>query len=127
MVLLSACGVVGGQEVVVEVPGGDAGRGEAAIQQYGCNSCHTIPGVPQANATVGPPLTDWALRRYIAGTLLNNPENLITWIRFPQSIEPGSVMPDMGVTESDARDIAAYLYTLNRTSVFKILGMKDSP
>jgi cytochrome c1 len=61
---------------------------------------------------VGPPLTDWAQRRYIAGLLPNTPENLVKWLRYPQDVEPGTVMPNMDVTEQDARDMAAYLYTL---------------
>jgi cytochrome c1 len=65
--------------------------------------------VPGADAEVGPPLTGFGRRGYIAGELPNNPENLQRWIRSPQSVEPGTVMPDLGVTESDARDIAAFL------------------
>jgi cytochrome c len=96
------------------VPGGNPDRGWQAIQDYGCITCHTIPGVPRADALVGPPLTHWADRSYIAGRLTNSPENLILWIQFPQSVDPGNAMPDMGVTDQDAHDIAAYLYTLRR-------------
>jgi cytochrome c1 len=42
----------------------------------------------------------------------DTPDHLIAWIRRPQSVEPGHVMPDMGVTAGDATDIAAFLYTL---------------
>ena len=94
------------------MPGGDAELGAEYIQAYGCTACHTIPGIPEADALVGPPLTGWAQRTYIAGALPNTPENLIQWLRNPQQIEPGTVMPDMGVTEQAARDIGAYLYTL---------------
>jgi len=94
------------------VPGGDAARGRRALVRYGCGTCHTIPGVPEADAAVGPPLTGWAERRYIAGTLENEPQNLIYWIRFPQDVEPGTAMPDLGVEEDDARDMAAYLFNL---------------
>jgi cytochrome c2 len=59
-------------------------------------------------------LNDWAERHFIAGLLPNTPDHLIEWIRFPQSISPGNAMPDMGVDEADARDMAAYLYTLGR-------------
>lgn len=93
--------------------GGDAQRGQAAIQDYGCDACHTIPGIRSANALVGPPLTGWAGRHYISGRLANTPDNLIRWIQYPQAIEPGTAMPNMGVTDQDARDIAAYLYTLH--------------
>jgi cytochrome c1 len=63
---------------------------------------------------VGPPLNDWSERGYIAGELPNNAENLIRWIMDPQGVEPGTDMPNLGVTEEQARDIAAYLFTLGR-------------
>jgi cytochrome c2 len=99
-----------GDELVVA---GDAEQGREEIYAYGCGSCHEIPGVPSANATVGPSLENWANRYYIAGTLTNTPDNLITWIRDPQGIEPGTAMPNLDVTEQEARDMAAYLYTLD--------------
>jgi cytochrome c len=95
-----------------EVRGGDPARGPAAIERYGCIACHAIPGVPAGRGQVGPPLGGIAGRSIIAGHLTNTPENLVRWIRDPQGIEPGTVMPNMGVTDSDARDIAAYLYSL---------------
>ncbi len=97
---------------VTTVVNGDAGRGKQAISRYGCGSCHVIPGVSGANNHVGPPLTEWNKRAYIAGKLPNDPDNLIDWIQQPQSVWPGNVMPNLGVTNQDARDIAAYLYTL---------------
>ncbi len=92
--------------------GGDPDRGVSAIGRYGCASCHTIPGIRGANALVGPPLTRIASRSYLAGEIQNTPANMVRWIQHPQHIEKGTVMPEMGVTENDARDIAAYLYTL---------------
>jgi cytochrome c2 len=95
-----------------EVPGGDATRGRMAIKTYGCGACHAISGIPGARGQVGPPLDGFAGRASTAGKLANTPDNLVGWIRSPQSLEPGGIMPDMGVTEADARDIAAYLYRL---------------
>jgi cytochrome c1 len=94
------------------VEGGDPQRGEVALRDYGCGACHTIPGIPGANATVGPSLTNWAERAYIVGSMSNTPENLLRWLQVPQEIEPGSVMPNLDVTEQAARDMSAYLYTL---------------
>jgi cytochrome c len=95
------------------VAGGDPSRGERAILAIGCGSCHVIPGIPAADGRVGPPLTDVADRTFLAGgRVRNEPEEVVRWIRNPQAIHPGSAMPDLGVTEADARDIAAYLYTL---------------
>jgi cytochrome c2 len=94
------------------IPGGNAERGTQRIAQYGCPACHTIPGVRNANGNVGPPLARIGDRTYIAGMLRNTPANLVRWIREPQAVIPGNAMPNMGVSEADARDIAAYLYTL---------------
>ena len=113
-VLLAACapGPTPRSLVLTAVPGGNADAGRAAILNYGCGTCHTIPGVPGADAMAGPPLTLFAYRKYIAGMLPNTPDNLVTWIRAPQAVVPGNAMPDLGVTESDALNIAAYLATL---------------
>jgi len=91
---------------------GDAKRGKLAVEQYACVTCHRIPGVVGEHAPVGPPLERMATRQFIAGVIANNPENMVKWLREPQKIHPGTAMPDLGVSERDARDIAAYLYTL---------------
>ena len=95
-----------------QIHGGDAKRGKAAIVAYGCGSCHMIPGVTGAHGKVGPPLTDWSERDYIAGEVPNSADFLVRWIEMPQAIEPNTAMPNLRVTEGEARDIAAYLYTL---------------
>ncbi len=94
--------------------GGDAAAGRTEIRKYGCETCHTIPGVPGSRGLVGPPLTGIGNRTYIAGELPNTPANLMTWIQHPHAVEPHTVMPEMGVTVNDSRDIAAYLYTLRK-------------
>lgn len=95
------------------VPGGDPERGLLAMEKYGCGFCHYIPGVEGIQEIVAPPLTAWADRQYIAGELPNRAENLILWIMDPHAVEPGTAMPNLGVSEAEARDIAAYLYTLD--------------
>jgi cytochrome c len=102
------------QDTARQLTGGEPSRGREAIQRYGCGTCHTVPGVDSASGMVGPPLTGIADRTYLAGQLPNNPDNMKRWIREPQSIEGGSAMPNLNVTEGDARDIAAYLYTLRQ-------------
>lgn len=91
---------------------GDPHRGAELIASYGCGSCHTVPGVTGANGLVGPPLTAFGKRSYIAGVLPNNAANLQRWIEDPQAVVPGNAMPNLGVTSIDARDIAAYLLSL---------------
>jgi putative membrane protein len=91
---------------------GDPSAGKAAIAAFGCGACHSIPGVAGAEGMVGPPLTHFAGRAYIAGEVPNTRRSLIQWIMNPQSIEAGTAMPNLGVGQAQARDIAAYLYTL---------------
>lgn len=88
---------------------GNAERGRIALTQYACQSCHIIPGIPGSDIHVGPALKEYKNRRYIAGYLSNTPDNLALWIRFPRHIKALSAMPEMDVSETDARDIAAYL------------------
>ncbi len=99
----------------VTTGGGNARAGRDTIRKYGCYACHTIDGVPGAHGLVGPPLDGIALREFIAGELPNTPENMMRWIQHPRQVEPHTLMPEMGVTEQDSRDIAAYLYTLRST------------
>lgn len=92
--------------------GGKASEAAAAMREYGCGSCHTIPGVRGADALVGPPLTAWSRRHYVAGRVANEPDALVRWILDPRSIKPGTAMPNLDVRDTDARNIAAYLFTL---------------
>ncbi len=96
-----------------EIRAGRPDRGAALIAQYGCGSCHTITGVNRADGLVGPPLTRFGSRSYVAGKLVNNADNLQHWITDPQAVVPGNAMPNLGVSAIDAQDIAAYLYTLD--------------
>ncbi len=108
LVLLGGCShpQSSAERVVV---GGDAEAGRRYIEEYGCGSCHAIPGVDGADSVVGPPLDNIGARRVLAGRLANTPQNMILWIMDPQEVEPGTAMPDMGVESDEARDIAAYL------------------
>jgi cytochrome c len=112
LAVATACGIQPSSGTTLQVAGGDQARGKTALQQYGCGSCHQISGVSNARGDVGPPLTGLASRRVIAGYLPNTADNLIHWIQNPQSVAPGNVMPNMGVSDQDARDMAAYLATL---------------
>ncbi|MBV8810235.1 MAG: c-type cytochrome [Acidobacteriaceae bacterium] len=111
-IALSACSRRGAIEAGQQPTGGDIRIGEHLIYAYGCGSCHVVPGVAEANGTVGPTLQGFGSRYYIAGLLVNTPQNLFRWVSKPQEVDPGNAMPDLGVTERQARDIAAYLYTL---------------
>jgi cytochrome c len=93
---------------------GEPARGRVAIQKYGCGACHEVPAVDGANGLVGPSLKNIGSRTYLAGQLPNTPDNMVRWIREPQNVESGTAMPNLNVAEGDARDIAAYLYTLRQ-------------
>jgi cytochrome c1 len=110
--LLSGCR--GGQELKTYAiaTNGDPGRGHELIESYGCGSCHTIPGVHNANGLVGPPLMYFSRRTMIAGELPNTSDNLARWLEHPRSVEPKTAMPELGLNDDQADDMVAYLYTL---------------
>lgn len=108
-------GCTGGKAVALHYPietGGDPGRGKDIIVVKSCGSCHTIPGIRGADGVVGPPLYFFSRRTYVAGEVPNTPDNLKQWVQSPQSIEPKTAMPNLGLSDQQARDVAAYLYTL---------------
>lgn len=111
VVALASCDRASGDDRF-QITNADPGRGRTAMRRYGCGSCHTIPGVAGARGLVGPPLGGVSQRVFIAGVLPNQPDNMIRWIENPPGIDSKTAMPNMGVTVRDARDIAAYLYTL---------------
>ena len=92
---------------------GEPEAGKEAIVRYGCGSCHTIPGIDGADAQLAPPLSHFRKRSFIAGQLANTPDNLVRWITDPGGVEPGTAMPDLGVSPQEAEDIAAYLYSID--------------
>src|SRR5215210_2161758 len=91
--------------------GGSPERGRLIFRRFGCGGCHKVTGEVMASGQVGPPLDEVAVRAYLAGRLLNRPDNMMRWIRNQQGIDPETAMPNLGVGAHDARDIAAYLYT----------------
>ena len=95
------------EQVVTRKP--NAPRGKIAISQYACQSCHHIPGTIGGEVHVGPDLKAYGTRQYIAGYLTNTPANLARWLTSTHEVKPLSAMPQLGVTEADAADIAAYL------------------
>lgn len=94
------------------VSGANAERGRVLIQDYGCGACHIVPGVRSAIGKVGPRLDRLKEQIYVAGVLPNTPRNLTFWITDPKKADPRTAMPDLGVSEQEARDIADYLYRL---------------
>jgi cytochrome c len=109
VVIAAACGTGSSSD---RVPGGNPQAGKQLIvERYGCGACHVIGGIDTAEGRVGPPLSGFAQKQTIAGTLPATAPNVERWIQHPQEIRPATIMPDLGVTPQQAKDIAAYLYT----------------
>ncbi len=97
-------------EVAKAMTGGDAALAPAIFRRYGCTGCHTIPGIPGADGKVGGALSGLREQNYVGGVLNNTPDNLIQWIASPPRFSPRTAMPATGITEEEARHVAAYLY-----------------
>lgn len=110
--LLSACNDDALPPDHLRIVGADPERGRALTYSFGCGTCHTIEGVPGARGTVASALDDYAARSVLAGIVPNTPQALIAWLLDPASIDPRTGMPVVGLSEEEARDIAAFLYTL---------------
>ena len=82
------------------------------MEKYKCGSCHSIPGIPGADGQFGPPLLAMSRRTYIAGEFENVPNNLVRGIQDPEAMKPTTAMPDLGLDQQEATDVAAYLQTL---------------
>ena len=93
-------------------PAGDPSHGKQLIDQYGCTTCHIIPGLEGPKGMIGPSLEHIASRPILARKLPNSPASLTQYIQNPQSADPENAMPNLGVKPDEARDIAAYLLTL---------------
>jgi cytochrome c len=118
-VLIAAAAVAGAlwqkqqrsADTAVAMTGGNIARAPELIRRYGCAGCHTIPGIPGGDGKVGGPLKDIRQRVYVGGVVTNAPDNLVRWIVSPQTFSPRTAMPATGITEAEARDVAAYLYS----------------
>jgi cytochrome c1 len=99
------------RNVAEALTGGDATKAPLLMRRFGCSGCHTIPGIPGADGQVGGRLTDLRHQVYIGGVAPNTSQNLVMWIVSPQTFSPHSAMPETGISEAQARDVAAYLYS----------------
>ncbi len=114
---MSACGAPQQPPPHLRIEGGDATVGRQLIVSNGCGTCHAIPGVPGAIGMVGPPLNDFAQRMVLAGTYPNVPRWLVSWLMNPPALQPGTAMPNVGLSAEEAGHIATYLYTLGAAGV----------
>jgi cytochrome c1 len=84
--------------------------GEKLFMSKGCVGCHSLQAVNAPKGMIGPNLANVGARSYIAaGTLKNTDQNLARWIRNPQEIKKGVLMPNLGVSETEAQALVAFL------------------
>jgi cytochrome c len=110
---LSTCACADGPSYDPKVPQGDPQQGRAALAEFECGVCHAIPGVAGARGTVGPPLDSMRRNVYVAGKFPNTPDMLVRFIMDAPALAPETAMPNVGVGERQARDMAAYLYSVD--------------
>ena len=94
---------------------GDVNNGKTLFQQKGCIACHTAQGIPGANGTIGPNLNgigDAAKRPKLADGAANTPEHVKEWIKDPQKLKPGTMMPNLQLSDKEADDLTALIVTL---------------
>jgi cytochrome c len=109
LLALSACGR---REPAPPAVRGDPLLGARLVDQFQCGACHTIPAIPAAQGRAGPTLAAFGRRSYIAGSIPNQSDLLARWLVNPAALKPGTAMPAMGVSDVEARHMAAYLATL---------------
>jgi len=102
---------VAAQKAPPPEPAGDAVQGKDVFARNACVGCHTIRGV--SAGTLGPDLTHFGGRALFgAGLWPTNPENVAAWVKDPPALKPGAKMPNLHLSDADARAVAAYLVGL---------------
>lgn len=91
---------------------GDPAAGRRLFLSAGCGGCHTLTELPTATGVAGPNLANVTLRPTLAGdSIPMTPDTLARFLLQPDALEPGSPMPNVGLTPDEARDLAAFLYS----------------
>jgi cytochrome c oxidase subunit 2 len=102
---------VAAQKAPAAEPTGDAGEGKAVYTRSACVGCHTIRGV--SAGVLGPDLTHFGSRALFGAALWpTTAEHLVPWLKDPPALKPGSKMPNLNLTDAEARALAAYLLSL---------------
>lgn len=111
-----ATAIAPGDEPAVSFRGADAARGRELLDTKGCGACHLFTGVPQLSTTPpssgGVPSAAVALAPDLrAAREKLRADGLLEWLLDPAAVKPGTQMPDVGLSRSEARDIALYILT----------------
>jgi cytochrome c oxidase subunit 2 len=88
-------------------------KGRETFLSLACVGCHTVQGT-SASGKVGPELTHVASKKSIAGGVLSpvDEANLTKWLKNPPAVKPGTLMPNLGLSDEQVRDIVQWLLTL---------------
>jgi cytochrome c2 len=93
-------------------PSADHEKGRVLIQQYGCLTCHIVPGIDGPRGMVGPSLEAFGSRPTILNKAPNDLATLTRYLQNPQQVDPQTAMPNLGLSEGDAKSIATFLHSL---------------
>lgn len=96
-----------------QLAGANPTAGLRLIEAEGCGACHHIPGVQWPRGAVGGSLDNLQAQAMIAGRYPNRPDVMVAWLRDAPAMAPDTAMPASRLTEPQARDVAAYLYSLD--------------
>jgi cytochrome c oxidase subunit II len=87
----------------------EAKRGARIFKEKTCANCHSL-GSSSTAPQVGPDLAHLASRQMLAaGRLQNPPANLARWLKDPQSVKPGALMPNLQLNDEEVRDLVSFL------------------
>jgi len=102
---------VAAQKAPAPEPPEAAVEGRDIYVKSACVGCHSIRGV--SAGVLGPDLTRFGARKTLAAAMFpNTADNLVAWLRDPPAVKPGAKMPNLGLTEAQARAVATYLLSL---------------
>ena len=112
MQALKTQGALAYQDQLGGSPIGNAELGREFWVLRGCDGCHMAPGIP-GGGQIGPNQEHFSQRPTIAGgTLANTPPNVEKWLKDPPAVKPGTLMPNLSLSNDEIKDLTAFLYSL---------------
>jgi len=99
------------QKAAAPEPSGDAAEGKSVFARSACVGCHTIRGV--SAGALGPDLSHFGSRELFgAGLWPTTVDNVVAWLKDPPALKPGSRMPNLHLSDAEAKALAVYLTSL---------------
>jgi len=87
--------------------GGDAGRGKSIFESVGCRACHTLGNDSKVREKRGTSY-DIAPELTRVGSKVS-PDWIYDWVRNPRHYNPTTKMPNLRLTDREAKDVTAFL------------------